>query len=455
MYERPRLTRSRDRADRIARTSISAGEGVSLQNLRALRDLAGIIVTPAEASPERRGFLRAVGRTAVFNGASLAASSFAGLLLAVVMSATTRGEYAAVQSWYLILHILGSLGINISVIYFVAANGAPSRYSKIGEKLVIWSGCLTGIIFAAAIPWLARGDSSFAVGYLLMLVVLPVTNVASVRMAAVQATSIRTFNRAVTIQPGLYFLGVIILIVFQDVSLKNVMVLVAATVSLQALVLRRVVRGLPQELVGDPPDRSQLLGYGLANVLGYGLAVITTRIDQVILSTIVSLRGLGQYAIAVSITTLTIPIVGTFGQIGLPQLAQSAQDFKAARVLVRRVVILSPAVAATAGGAFYLAARFFVPKVLGPDYQDVPRLVLYLLPGTVALASGNALGDILRGLGRPGLVSWAQGVGALGTVIALIVFAPDFGVAGAAVVSSVAYCVVWLIQGEMVRRVVR
>jgi len=66
-------------------------------------------------------------------------------------------------------------------------------------------------------------------------------------------------------------------------------------------------------------------------------------------------------------------------------------------------------------------------------------LVWILTPGGIFLACGQVVGDLLRGLNRPGLVALAQGLAAIGTVTLLIVLLPSCGVAAAAIASTVAY----------------
>jgi O-antigen/teichoic acid export membrane protein len=79
-------------------------------------------------------------------------------------------------------------------------------------------------------------------------------------------------------------------------------------------------------------------------------------------------------------------------------------------------------------------------------------LLWILAPGGIFLACGQVVGDMLRGLGRPGLIAVAQGLAAVGTVILLVVLLPSTGVAAAAIASTVAYGIAlavmirWLLQ---------
>jgi O-antigen/teichoic acid export membrane protein len=85
------------------------------------------------------------------------------------------------------------------------------------------------------------------------------------------------------------------------------------------------------------------------------------------------------------------------------------------------------------------SSYWLIPAVFGPAYRAAVPLVLILTPGGIFLACSQVTGDLLRGLGRPGLVAVAQGFAAVFTVVLLIALLPSAGVAGAAIASTVAY----------------
>ena len=87
------------------------------------------------------------------------------------------------------------------------------------------------------------------------------------------------------------------------------------------------------------------------------------------------------------------------------------------------------------------SAYWLIPEVFGPAYRGAVPLLWILTPGGIFLACGQVVGDLLRGLGRPGLVAAAQGLAAVFTVILLVALLPSTGVAAAAIASTVAYAV--------------
>jgi O-antigen/teichoic acid export membrane protein len=116
------------------------------------------------------------------------------------------------------------------------------------------------------------------------------------------------------------------------------------------------------------------------------------------------------------------------------------------------------AAAASAGlaGAILLpiaaSSYWLIPAVFGPAYRSAVPLVWILTPGGVFLACGQVVGDLLRGLNRPGLVAVAQGVAAAATLVLLFALLPVVGVAAGAIASTVAYGTALAVMVHWLRR---
>lgn len=415
-------------------------------------------VPPASSTvPSRRprSFLRHVGRTALFNTVALAASSVGGFLLAIALPARTRGEYAGVQSWFWMCLVLGEIGISAALTYYAAREpNERLSYLRSAQRILAVSGLVTSVIGLLLVPTLARGDGTLALGYAMTFAFVPCAMVLGTYTFVLQATSIERWNIARLVQPVLYVFGVAFLVAFHGAGLLSAVTILVVSSVVQGVIAIRLTRLPPKPMAPETGQRRRLLRFGLASLLGSGPALVNLRIDQVVLSTFAALNGLGQYAVAVSISTLVLPVVAALGQVGLPRLASAANTGEDVPGLVTRVQILGPVAAVLCAIPVYIGSAWLVPHVLRPDYAEVPRLVLLLLPGAVGLAAGNALGDVLRGLGRPQAVAWAEGAGAVLTIVGLASLVPSQGVAGAAIVSSVAYCTVWVIESFIVRAVV-
>jgi O-antigen/teichoic acid export membrane protein len=162
-------------------------------------------------------------------------------------------------------------------------------------------------------------------------------------------------------------------------------------------------------------------------------------LDQIVLSQTVPSADLGRYAIAVSLTSLPVPLVAAIGNVAFPRLASQEGVSSGICRLQRLAVFGSACIALGMLVPLAVAAYWLVPLVFGAGYAAAVPLLWILTPGALFLSCGQVVGDLLRGRNRPIVVAWAQGLAAVFTVVLLVVLLPFMGVAGAAIASTVAY----------------
>jgi len=173
---------------------------------------------------------------------------------------------------------------------------------------------------------------------------------------------------------------------------------------------------------------------------------VNVSVDQLVLSVWpgVTAAELGNYVVAVSLSSLVLPVSQAFGSVAFPRIARAHSEADALRI--ERVSLAGAGVSATVIIAAVCAlAPVLVPVVFGNGYQNSIAVLWLLAPGAVFLAMNQVLGDILQGRGRPLVISVAEGIGAVVTVVLLAALIPPFGIRGAAVASTVAYGVVMVL----------
>ncbi len=193
--------------------------------------------------------------------------------------------------------------------------------------------------------------------------------------------------------------------------------------------LRMPSRALLRDLL---PFGVRAHGAGLTNSATY-------RIDSWLLGSLAGSHQLGVYSVAVAWFE---------GLFLLPQavlLAIRPAVTRAGDELAGRLATL--AVAATllitlvSGVLLYLAAPLLCTGIFGPEFAESVPLLRLLIPGALGIATLKILGSALTARGRPGLES-AAGACAFAVAVGLYVtLIPQFGAAGAAIASTVAYLV--------------
>jgi O-antigen/teichoic acid export membrane protein len=98
-------------------------------------------------------------------------------------------------------------------------------------------------------------------------------------------------------------------------------------------------------------------------------------------------------------------------------------------------------------------AGWIVPLVFSSGYRGSVLPLRLLLPGTVAFSLQSVLSQYLAGRGRPRLVLVAWTAGAVLGIGADLFVIPAYGIAGAAVVSSLSYLLVTALHLAALRSV--
>jgi O-antigen/teichoic acid export membrane protein len=383
------------------------------------------------------GYRRAVRDTAALNLLSTGAAGVGGLIIAKVLGASGRGDYAAAVALIWLLMVPAELGLPASMVFHVARfKTRGAEYLTTGLRMALILGCLGTVIALAVNPSLARGSAQAELAYFLMFLSIVPAFYGSLNCAALQGTNLRHWNRVRTIQPVLYLVAAFGFLLAGVHSLIFVAIAYLISIATQTVVARQQCRrlGLGGGKYGRDAARS-LLKFGIVNSGASVSYLINTRIDQLFLAFIVSRSDLGQYALAVALATIAFPLTTAVGRVALPRLAGGIKDAG----LTRYALLTSMGAGALVTIPICVLAQLCIVKIFGSGFALTPLLLWVLLPGAVALGMNQVVGDLFRGSGRPQLALGAEGCAAVVTVVLLLTLVPRLGVVGAAVASTASY----------------
>lgn len=393
--------------------------------------------------PARRAkptFRREVARTAVFNVAATVAAGLAGLIIARALGPSVRGEYAAVLAWFGLTQVIGALGQSAATCFFVASDPERGRhYLATSRRMMVISGLLTLGVGLVLSPVLAQHDASLTWAYRLSFATAILAFVGAAYTFSLQAVDLFQWNLVRCSQPLLFLASIGVLWISGLLSLLAALLAIAVTMSVQlALAYRSCQKaGLTHGRASLGLARN-MVHYGLRQLLSVLPAALNARLDQLVLSQTVPSADLGIYAVAASLTMLAQPVVMAVGNVAFPRLAAGRTQGDD-RVFQRRALLASGLIAVVILLPLALLSSWLVPLLFGDGFRGAAVLIWILAPGGVFLACGQVAGDLLRGRNRPGTVGIAQVAGLVCTVVLLIVLLPTWGVAGAALASSIAY----------------
>jgi O-antigen/teichoic acid export membrane protein len=417
-------------------------------------DASGPSLREVASALRKRGIWRLVVRTAGFNVASFAAAGLGGVIIARVLGPQMQGEYAAVTAWFGVALMLGGMGQPAALCFYVAHDPGNARgYVATSRAMMLVTGTvalITGILLA---PLLARGNPGLTVAYRIAFGASIMAFVSASYTFSLQARNLRWWNSVRVIQPVLSLVFLVGLWRLRLLTLTSALIVLALTMLVQ--LAWAYYRCRSADLV---PGRAQarlvrpLAGYGMSQIVALTPAAINAQLDQLVLSQAVPPAALGRYAIAVSCSTLPIPLVAAIGNVAFPRLASRQRVDGLIRRMQWLSILGSGCAAAGALVPIALVAPWFIPRVFGPGYVGVVPLLWILTPAGVFLACNQVTGDLLRGRKRPLVVARAEGLAAVFTVILLVALVPIAGVYGAAIASTLAYSVSFVMMLSSLRR---
>jgi O-antigen/teichoic acid export membrane protein len=181
----------------------------------------------------------------------------------------------------------------------------------------------------------------------------------------------------------------------------------------------------------------KLLSFGLAGQAGNVVQMLNYRLDSYLVLLFVNTTGVGLYAVGVALSEALWLLANSVAVVLVPQLTASDDEYVARTTpLVCRSTVFMTALGALALG---LIAPFLIPRLFGAAFRGSVTPLLWLLPGTVALAGGKVLSAYVFSRGRPLINTGIAFLTLLATVAGDLALIPAFGVKGAAMASSVAY----------------
>jgi len=384
---------------------------------------------------------RTIARTAGFNMAAAVAAGLGGIVLARTVGPTVRGEYAAITAWFALALMIGGMGQPAALCFYVARNPLHARQFVATSRAMM---LITGVMALTAgmllAPVLSRGNPEVADGYRIAFGASIAAFVGASYTFSLQARDLNRWNVVRVSQPVLSVVATCVLWSLGLLTLLTALIVLATTMVLQLGWAYRCCRqtGLVPGCLQAKLVRPLAI-YGAAQIAALTPAALNAQLDQLVLSLTVAPADLGRYAIAVSLTSLPIPLVAAIGNVAFPRLAARREVNDATCRMQLHAVLGSASLAAAMLVPLAMVAYWLVPFVFGARYWGAVPLLWILTPGAIFLACGQVVGDLLRGRNHPAVVAWAQGLAAVFTVALLIALLPVVGVSGAAIASTVAY----------------
>ena len=165
------------------------------------------------------------------------------------------------------------------------------------------------------------------------------------------------------------------------------------------------------------------------------------RLDLFLVGLFLGIRGVGLYALAVSLGQLLWILSNSAAAVLFPRVSSVTAKPEVAAMESAQICRVVFGLTVIGGVAMALVATVLLPLVYGQAFQPSLEPLLWLLPGIVAFSVTNVLASFVAGVGRPGLNAMVSLLGVAVTVPLDLVLIPRLGITGAALASSISYSV--------------
>jgi O-antigen/teichoic acid export membrane protein len=395
--------------------------------------------------PARWRFARVTASMTLVNVVIMAAAFVTAPLQARALGPSGRGDLAAILVPFglapLILHLgIGAYGAR------QAARGKPlgPLLGSLGSATLVIGvlGALAGVPLAA---YLAEGRDTVHTYLLVAFALLPVGLVGTLLISV--NSGLERWNVVIAarlIPPLSGVIALAALYLLDALTVESAAIVAIAGGVASTIPLFGILRG--RKLSFDPPVIREGIPFGLKAWLGGLASLSNTRVDQLLMITLVSPRQLGLYAVAVSLAGFSGALTAGLGPPLFTRVAAGETEL-AARALRVSLVL--------AGIATIIVALLTPPLIyvlFGSPFEDSIPMAWILLAAGIPLAGATVLTAALTATGRPGVPAVAEAVALVVTIAGLAVLLPPFAGIGAAIVSLVAYLANFVIQFRSARR---
>ena len=370
-------------------------------------------------------------------------------ITSIIIARTLGPEGKGVYSLVLLVPTLGasiiSMGINSANIYYIGQKTFP--INRIVGNAITYSLCLgTTITFLLLFSeplikkYFLNNDPHF---YLYLTIpMLPFLLIAeNIHYALLACRKMIKLGALRLIRPFIYASFLVLFWYLTKLSVYNVILanifglLTAILLGLYFLVKNSYFTGL----LFDKTIFRHTIEFGSKQHLGTVFQLLNYRVDMLIIAALLTNADLGLYSISVLIAEIIWYLPSSVGQILYVKIAaettESADHFTP---LIARSIILIVLLACV---LLYAVSDIIIPWLFTSSFYPSVMALKLLLPGILCLSISKVLGSDLIGRGFPQYSTIAAGISLIATVIFDLLLIPLMGINGAALASTIAYCI--------------
>lgn len=371
-----------------------------------------------------------------------------GIITAKLLGPHGRGSLGAIVVWTNMIGSIGVIGIPHAITYY-SGRGTAGRSLLWRTSIFLASvqGMTLSIGSAAALPLILRNlepaarDETIWFSFFIVLSLLQ-----GYQLALLQgAGRFRSWNLLRLFSSAAHL---VLLLVFSigGLTLRGALLAQMGSMALTTLAVSylcyKIWGGEHPKL--EAPLLRQLFGFGIPTALAGLSYLVSSQLDQILLTQLVGPTELGLYVVAVGLSWGILPASQAVSVVAYSHMAQAREQGGQTRI-TRRSLALTFWLLLAGGVSGALLAEPLIVLLYGQSYKAAVGPFRILVLAIPFLGGNQILGNLLRGTGRPLFAGLCELMGAILTVALLIILLPSYGITGAAIASLAAYAIVFIL----------
>ncbi len=190
--------------------------------------------------------------------------------------------------------------------------------------------------------------------------------------------------------------------------------------------------------------------YGLFAQTGVILNFFNLRLDFYFINYFKNTKELGLYSIATAMGEFLYLIPYAIGRMWFPRVAKNQVGKKEKTFWLLLITFI---ISSLIGIVFIATGKFLLILIFGEKFEGSYIPLVILIPGVISIGLSSVTSSYFHGIGKPQFGTLMSFISICFTVILDLLLIPEYGIKGAAVASSIAYTVSFLIGFSIIFKI--
>jgi O-antigen/teichoic acid export membrane protein len=382
----------------------------------------------------------------VNNVLQLIVSISSGMVIARLLGPSGKGAFYLITQMVSLGAVLFSIGLGPSLLFYLKQNVYTKNQAT--SFILLYTVVVASLIFILFLLFeeqlLDVLNHSITKGMLAFAITLIILNLLINFLGYVimdYESGVKTWSIISMLANILYIIVLLFLVYGFSMAVFGALVALLAGLLLKISIISKFIfcKSFSFEIM-PKGFLSKIFKYALGIFVGNLFLTGVYRIDVFFVNNMLSVNQLGIYSAAVNVSELLLLIPSAVGVALFPHLSSLKREDQISAM--SKIGRLSVILGITGALLLVIIAYPFIIIVFGKKFKEAFIPSLLLLPGLVAMTLNYAFANYLNSIGKPFIAAKIFALGLMVNIILNWTLLRKTGINGAALFSSIAYCII-------------